>query len=168
MRLNYEAAGFTIIEVMITIAIAGVMAALALPSYNNLVKNNCMTTSANSLVTSLQLAKSEAVKRRNEITLEPIKSSGDSDYAANEWGEGWTVLDDTVSPSETLRVVELTCGLETMTIDGDDTSVTYDASGFTNTTSTFTICDDRTNETGREISVNSLGRPSTDSEHNCT
>ena len=161
MKLKNDTAGFTILELMMAIAVAGVLAAVALPSYTNMVKNNCMTTSASSLVTSLQLAKSEAVKRRTTITVAPTKNSGDADYSSNEWGEGWTVSDS----SETIRIVELTCGIGSTTVDGDDTSVTYDSSGFTNTTSTFTICDDRTGETGREISVNSLGRPTTDSNY---
>lgn len=164
MKNRYDkSSGFTIIELMIAVAIAGVMAAIAIPGFSTFIKNNCMTTTANSLVTSLQLAKSEAVKRRQTVTVAPTKSSGDADYASNEWGEGWTVADST----ETIRVVELTCGVGKTTVDGDDTSVIYDSTGFTNTTSTFTICDDRTLETGREVSVNSLGRPTTDNKHAC-
>ncbi len=152
-----QALGFTILEMMIAVAIAGVMAAVAVPNLTAFVKNNCMTTSANNLITSLQIAKSEAVKGRTTITVNPSKNSGDADYATNEWGEGWTVSNAT----ETIRVTEQTCGIGSITIDGDDTSVSYDSSGFTNTTSTFTICDDRTGETGRVVSLNTLGRPAT-------
>ena len=46
--LNSQSA-FTILELMITVAIAGILAAVAFPSYQTMVKNNCMTTTTNNL-----------------------------------------------------------------------------------------------------------------------
>lgn len=145
-------------ELMIAVAIAGIMAAVALPSFSAMIKNNCMTTNANRLVASLQLAKSEAVKRRTDVD---VTASGAT--VGNKWGAGWTIADG----ADTIRVVQLTCGLDTTTFAGTDDSITYDSSGFTNSASTFTLCDDRTGEAGREITVNALGRPSTDNRHAC-
>ena len=157
---HFDSKGFTIIELMIAIAIAGIMAAVALPNFSAMLKNNCMTTNANRLVSSLQLARSEAIKRRTNVTI-----TAGSATANNEWGTGWTVADG----ADTIRVVQLTCGLGTTTFDGSVSTITYESKGYLNSagSKTFTLCDDRTAETGRQIVVNELGRPTTNSKHSC-
>jgi type IV fimbrial biogenesis protein FimT len=161
MNFNYKTSGFNIIELMIAVALAGVLAATALPSYTAMVKNNCMTTKANSLISSLQYARSEAVLRKTDITIATSKSSGDADYATNEWGPGWTVSD----AGTTLRVVELSCATTTFDETTGKATFTYDSSGYTNSSGIFDICDDRTGETGKQITINDLGRPSTDTKY---
>ena len=168
--------GFTILELMVTIAIAGILMAVALPSYQTMVKNNCLTTSANSLVSSLQRARSEAIKRRSDVTM--AATGGD-------WGAGWNVtldedrnnnstLDDgedyngngSLDNSVTILTSNLSCGAA---ITGSATSVTYGSDGFltSGSTETFDVCDDRTAETGRELSISITGRPNMNSEFTC-
>ena len=173
-----RAGGFTLIELMITIAIVGILTALTLPSFTKSLKNNCMTTTTNNLVTSLQLAKSEAVKRRSTVRVEAIDASN----ANNVWGEaGWkvTLPDITTSAviTKTLRAVEPGCGSDYIRIHGTgaaqatgsgasaSAAISYDSSGYTES-SVFNVCDSessRAKKVGdRQISLNSLGRPSTE------
>ena len=150
--------GFNIPELMIVVLIAGILLAIALPNFQTLAKNNCLTNNTNSLVTSLQHARSEAVKRRENITID-----SDSGAAGDTgWNDGWVVKD---ASSNVLREVSLTC--KGATVTGSAATITYQSSGFTNNTAnfTFTFCDDRTGETGRQITVNPVGRPNTNSKY---
>jgi type IV fimbrial biogenesis protein FimT len=174
-------AGFTIIELMLVVAVGGVMLALALPSYSVLMKNNCRTTAANSLVTALQLARSEAVKRGRRVSV----AAADTTLDGNEWGTGWTVFLDDDSDGvvdaleETLRLMELTCeqpagGTNRMTILGKDAAnnelnvFSYLPTGAIVTAGSFEICHaQETAERGRQITISNTGRPSMNSTFVC-
>ncbi|MCK5829671.1 MAG: GspH/FimT family pseudopilin [Methylococcales bacterium] len=77
--------GFTLIELMVTLAISGIVMSIGIPSFDQIIKNNRLTTNINELVISLNLARSEAVKRNQPVT---IRKSG------LEWEQGWTIFTD--------------------------------------------------------------------------
>jgi type IV fimbrial biogenesis protein FimT len=147
--------GFTIIELMITLALAGVVLAIAIPSYNNTVKNNCLTTDTNSLITSIQLTRSEAIKRRQDVSI--IAKGGN-------WATGWTVQD---LAATVIQDVSLSCDATTVIEQGGDTTLVYNDNGFIDAPAAFQICDDRSAEMGRKISINMVGRPTTDRNFVC-
>lgn len=164
--------GFTMIEIMLTIAIAGILAAVAMPSFTNMKKNNCLTTSVNSLVSSLQRARSEAVKRRTNVTVAAV---------GGDWSNGWNVtLDEDRNGNGTLDTGEdydgdgvldnavevqktaLSCGAQ---ITGSATSFIYGSDGFVNTPGDFEVCDSRPDETGKQLSISMTGRPDMNSKY---
>jgi type IV fimbrial biogenesis protein FimT len=172
--------GFTMLELLTAVAVAAVLLVVALPNYQQMIKNNCLTTDANSLVTSLQQARSEAVKRSTTTTLTATNAADSS----NEWGLGWKITidedrngngtldagedydgDGALSNSALVREVGLTCTKTTVDEPADTTSITYDSSGFPSTSAKFNVCDDRTGETGRQVSISFTGRPSTESNY---
>jgi len=80
--------GFTLIELLITIIIAGVLLTIAVPNYQAFVRKNHTATNANNLVTALNLARSEAIKRGIQVTLRRKGSSSQT------WEDGWDVYTD--------------------------------------------------------------------------
>jgi type IV fimbrial biogenesis protein FimT len=91
-----RSSGFTLYELMMVLAIAGVMVALAAPSMGEFMANNRMTTVANDLLTAVYRARSESVKRHTQTIL-----CFSSDFEADkpecdgDGSQGWVVFADT-------------------------------------------------------------------------
>lgn len=81
---NYTILGFTLIELLIVISIVGITLGIAVPSFQSLIASNRLTASANSLLSALQLAKSEAIKS-NRLVI--VSKNG-------SWASGWFVYSD--------------------------------------------------------------------------
>lgn len=77
------ASGFTLIELMITLAVAVILLMIAVPSFNNLIASNRITTVANDVVDAINTARMEAVKRNSNTQLcsdlATLNTSGSTD-----------------------------------------------------------------------------------------
>lgn len=148
--------GFSIIELMAVILIASILVTLAIPSYTVFVKNNCLTTYANKLVSSFALARIEAVKERGTVS---VQAKG------GNWNSGWDVKK---SDGSVLRTEDLSCSATTITeTAGPFTQLNYASTGFVDNAATFNVCDDRPGVNGRQVTVSSTGRPHTDTTFLC-
>jgi len=74
--------GFTIIEILMVVAILGIFAGLAAPSMADLLAATSIRGASSDLYTSLITARSEAIKRRSNATVAPVGAN---------WNSGWTV-----------------------------------------------------------------------------
>ncbi len=85
--------GFTLIELMVTLAVAAILLTVGVPSFRATVENNRLTTAANELVSALNLARSEAIKRGVRVTV--CKSAdGATCTTSGDWEQGWIVFVD--------------------------------------------------------------------------
>ncbi|MEH6457278.1 MAG: GspH/FimT family pseudopilin [Cocleimonas sp.] len=92
MNNHKNNSGFTLIEIMVTVAIVGIFASVALPSFSRLIESNRINTATNELVANLLLTRSEALKRRNAVTLCP--SSNQTSCNTTDYSAGWVVFLD--------------------------------------------------------------------------
>ena len=92
-NFNKEQQGFTLIELMVTVSLVGILLAFAIPSLRDMVSNDRVTSNSNEFVTSLSLTRSEAVKRGSRVTM-CRSSNGTSCLGAGDWQVGWVIFVD--------------------------------------------------------------------------
>ena len=163
--------GFTLSEALMALAIAGFLVALAAPSLRNLTLNNRMASGVNTLMSSLHVTRSEAIKRGQTVTLCPSGdgrtcAGADSDYTW--WHKGALLFVDSndnnrLDDGEALiQVFELEKTGNTLTVKSSRArrSVNYQSSGFSpGTNLTFAFCDARGVTSVRYVAVSNTGRP---------
>lgn len=93
--------GFTVIELMIAVALLAILTALALPSFRSFILNNRLAGQANEIIAASQLARSEALKRGVNVT---VCSSKDGQTCDGDFNEGYIVLADPGGANEVIRV----------------------------------------------------------------
>ena len=115
--------GFTVIELMITIVVLGFLAALAVPSFSQMIARNNLSAASNDLVVALITARSEAVKRECRVSVS----------TASTWDAGWTanVLSNIAgcTAHELVRHEVGNNNLAIATAGNIGTAVTYDPEG---------------------------------------
>jgi type IV fimbrial biogenesis protein FimT len=83
--------GFSIYELMIVVAIIGICLGWAFPSFLEAMRLNRIAARTNELVTGLNLARMEAIRRGNDVV---ICSSTDRETCGGDWVDGWIVFND--------------------------------------------------------------------------
>lgn len=106
--------GVTLVELMVAIAILGILLSLAAPSFSVVIENQRAKAAAADLYTSLVRARSEAIKRNTSMSLTP-KGAG--------WGSGWQMTDPVSAV-----VIEDHGAIQGLTLSGP-AGVTYRSSG---------------------------------------
>lgn len=169
--------GFTLIELMVTLAIAVIVLTVGVPSFMATIQNNRITTTVNDFVSDLNLARSEAIKRGSRVTL--CKSAdGNSCTQSGDWSQGWILFSDPNDDAsfnedeeegETLLRVHQALRDDNASLTGNQNLrdyISYIGTGFAQLTSggiqngTLVLCDSRDfGDHARAIVLNRTGRP---------
>ncbi len=88
MRLKNRNQGFTVIELAMTLIIVALLLVTGVPAFSGLIQDNRIVTQTNQLVGSLNLARSEAIKRNTQVSISNTSTTN------NIWESGWTVFTD--------------------------------------------------------------------------
>lgn len=164
--------GFTLVELIVTLGLAAVLLGLGVPAFTDFIRNNRMIAVTNELVTALQFARSEAVKRNNNVTM-CISTDGALCTGGASWEAGWIVFDDpnanaSVDGSAIVRGHAEIGGGNTVRVTGGNVAsfVSFNGNGFPRDvagniqTATFSICDSRGAAGGnaRTVQLGASGR----------
>ncbi len=154
--------GFTITELLVVVAIIAIVMAFGMPSFNQFVKNDRLSTQINLLVGHLAYARSEAVLRAQPVGL---CASSNSTSCTGTWSDGWLVYVDADSSGgynaaadTILRVNQGLAPDQTLT-STLGTNFLYDRRGYAATgNGSFSLCDDRGATYVKAITISNTGR----------
>jgi type IV fimbrial biogenesis protein FimT len=163
--------GFTLIELMVAIAVLAVLLGIAVPSFNDATLSSKLGSYANYMVASTNLARGEAIKRNATITI-CISTDGTTCATTGGWEQGWIVgcqttdnsVCDGAGPNRIVfhRQQAVQPGIKIVENDPTVRALSFRPSGAGTTPATLTIC--RATPTvgtqQRQVTISVTGRAS--------
>lgn len=139
--------GFTLVELLVGVAVMGILGAIAAPSFTRLIASQRTKSIAGELHTALVRARSEAIKRNTDVTLTPV--------TAGQWQYGWSIA----NPNQVNLKLEDHGAIASSVVTGPD-RVIYQPNGRLrgNTTPSFDVSATGVDE-HRCVQVDLSGRP---------
>ncbi len=157
-----DAAGFTLIELMVTIAIIGIVALFGIPAFSDFILNNRIRGQTSDFVVQLTHARLEAMRTATRVTVCPGTASG---CAGTNWENGWVVFVDAsnigVKDSEetVLGIGSALDGGNTLRSTAFSTKISFRHNGEANLPGSFALCDSRGyGDKAQAITVSTTGR----------
>jgi type IV fimbrial biogenesis protein FimT len=145
--------GFTMIELIVTMSVASILAAIAVPSFVAISQGERRIAEVNGMVLALNYARSEAVKQNSP--------TGVSVTANGSWAAGWNVCCSSTGASvNTLPALDSRSTLTANLAGTTPVTVTFDSSGAqvpSSGTLIFTFCDSRGAASATAVEVNPRG-----------
>ena len=153
--------GFSILELLIVVAIVGIVMAIAVPNMRTFVQNERMTSFTNTLLSDMMLARSKAVERNQPVII--CSSNNEANCTVTDYQDGWIDDDNdgaVTAADEIIKIQQAVTGELFFNLDDPAlTIVIYDNRGFTpNSRGTFSICDERGEDHARSLTLSPTGR----------
>jgi prepilin-type N-terminal cleavage/methylation domain-containing protein len=151
--------GFTLIELMVALVVLGILLGIGIPSFNSVIESTNLRSVTHSLNTATQLARSEALDRRDDVVVCRANGALSACSFGADWSNGWIVA--TLKPAganystpgdvEVIRVWEAV----NIVVSGASNGFRFNSSGRAPTNGVIRI----QNDNGcRDLSVNGSGR----------
>lgn len=157
--MSNHSRGFTLVELVVTLLVAMILAATALPNMRQLIQSNRLKTASNELVNAIYMARGEAVKRRVTVNVCPSTDGQSCDTSVTSWIKGYVVYTGT-TPTATSRIrgETLISASEARTPTATGSTLVTFTSGGTASASTFDLCVSNLSSAKR-IQIGTTGRP---------
>lgn len=133
-----QRAGFTLVELLVVLAMAAVLAVFSVPSLVSFIQRNRVESEVSAMMRSLQLARSEAIKRGQPVSV-CASRDGARCLGENVWRDGWLVfvdrdadgeVDTPTDATDLLQVGAAWAGNDTFRATPPIAFVTYNRDGF--------------------------------------
>lgn len=145
--------GMTVIELMTALVVVAILVAIAVPSFKNASLSSRLSASANDLLASVQLARSEAIKRNVAVTL-CASADGATCAASGGWEQGWVVL----TAGAVIQAQQALPADYLVTQTGGTAPLNFQPIGIGATAATFTVCrNDPDGNQERVVTVRAAG-----------
>ena len=162
--VSSSSSGFTLPELLIVMALMITILTWSMPNFSALVQQNRLHTITLELTQQLQLARNEAIKRNQKVTLCKSDNTTQCNTSA-EWESGWILFEnldgdgrvDSVD-SILLHHAALPNGVTLRGVGNFRNRVTYKPTGDSTSFSRLVLCDQGTIEHAQVIYINSTGR----------
>ena len=163
-------AGFTLVELLITILVLALLLGLAVPAFRTFMQNDQQWVQTNNLILSLNAARSESIKNDSAAGGQICTSSNGLTCTATPWNQGWIVFGvdpaNPNNPPKRLQVVGALPNGTTLNEANNNLSVTFLSNGALNTAAlvnpavpvAFKMCDARGATFARYLQVTLMGR----------
>ncbi|UXY15652.1 GspH/FimT family pseudopilin [Chitiniphilus purpureus] len=171
-------AGFTLMEAMIVVSIIAIILAIATPSYQAMIRDSRLVAASEELLTSLMLARTEAIKRNRAVVIcnsaNPTASNPACITANPNWATGWIIFATNGSgtnydrANDTLiRVGNQVEGVDRLGVNNNITRIRFHSMiNASAQTVDFEFC--ITGRKKRVVSVDKTGRVSRSQQDTCT
>lgn len=167
--------GFTLLELVIVVAIVAILAAVAVPSMESSMKKSSVKSLQRSYLRALSYARSEAVARNKLVSICPSVDGNICDTANHDWSGGWLIFIDDGDATgfgngvyepdeELLRVYENTGSTTVALVDPDASNndldfLSWNFRGFVDQRALLVVCDRGTSDAfARGVVVERSGR----------
>ncbi|MFR0691631.1 GspH/FimT family pseudopilin [Enterobacterales bacterium AE_CKDN230030158-1A_HGKHYDSX7] len=149
---GHRGGGFTLLELMVTVALAATLAALALPSFDDVTLSSKLSASANDLVAGVAVARSEAIKR-NAVASMCVSTNGSS-CGSGGWEQGWIVV------AGAAVIQKHPAAPNGLKVSSSVTKIDFQPSGVGSTQASITVCRalPRPGSQERVVNVGATGR----------
>jgi type IV fimbrial biogenesis protein FimT len=157
-------AGFSLTELLLTIALLGIVTGFTVPSFRTLQLDAARTRQVNQFVQAIHLARSEAMKRNGTVSLCPSQDAQTCAAPGAGWEGGWIVFANLDRDAPAIRdpdepVVQAYAPWRGGRLRGNRATLSFRSFGQSGVTATFTLCDSRGSDAARAVIISQTGRP---------